>query len=71
LGRELPVFRVSVMKVSMVLVPVDKMAVVTLKLSELFVTLKGLTYWKQVLRALYGKRIVWEIKQLTECFFLY
>jgi hypothetical protein len=35
----------------MVLVPVDKMAVVTLKLHEIFVTLKGLTYWKRVLRA--------------------
>ena len=32
--------RVRVMKVSMVLVPVDKMAVVTLKLHEIFVTLK-------------------------------
>jgi len=55
------VLRVSVMKVSIVLVPVDKMADVTLKLHEIFVTLKGLTSWKQVLRASYGKRSVWEI----------
>ena len=58
--------RVRVMKVSMVLVPVDKMAVVTLKLHEIFVTLKGLKYWKQVLRAKCRKRIVWEIKHLIE-----
>jgi hypothetical protein len=45
------VLRVRVMKVSMVLVPVDKMAVVTLTLNEIFVRLKGLTYWKRVLRA--------------------
>jgi hypothetical protein len=69
LGRELPVLRVRVMKVSMVLVPVGKMAVITLKLNEIFVTLKGVTYWKQVLRALYGQRIVLGMKQLTECFF--
>jgi len=55
------VLRVSVMKVNIVLVPVDKMADVTLKLHEIFETLKGLTSWKQVLRALYGKRSVWEI----------
>jgi hypothetical protein len=71
LGRELPVLRVSVMKVSIVLVPVDKMADVTMKLHEIFVTLKGLTSWKHVLRALCGKRIVWEIKQTTGCFFIY
>jgi hypothetical protein len=60
LGKELPMLRLRVMKVSMVLVPVDKMAVVTLsyfhKLHEIFVTLKGPTYWEQLLKGLISNK---------------